>query len=118
MKIKKILKPGQPGTKKWVEKFGQDLICVRYRYDEDRHRKLKTVELVVEESIWEPNSNRIPRNKLMLIKIFPNESHLRRLVKAAGGRWNWEKKVWELPYGEILDLGLERRIVKGELKNG
>jgi len=34
------------------------------------------------------------------------------LVKVAGGKWNSSKKVWEIPYGEILDLGLEDRIVK------
>jgi hypothetical protein len=36
----KILKPNQPGTKKWLEKYGENLICVRYRYDEKNHRKL------------------------------------------------------------------------------
>jgi hypothetical protein len=50
MKSGKILKPGQPGTKKWVEKFGQNLVCVRYRYDKSNRRKLKTVEIVVEQS--------------------------------------------------------------------
>jgi hypothetical protein len=118
MKIRKILKPGQPGTKKWVEKFGADLLCVRYRYDEERQRKLKTVELVVEEKFWEPDEKRIPRNKVMSVRIFPNEPHLQRVVKAAGGRWIPQKKVWELAYGEILDLGLEKRIVKEEIKNG
>jgi hypothetical protein len=81
MKIKKILKPGQPGTKKWVEKFGEDLLCVRYRYDESRRRKFKTVELIVDESIWEPDLKRIPRNKLLWIKLYQNENNLRRVVQ-------------------------------------
>ena len=38
-----------------------------------------------------------------------------QLIKAAGGRWNRKEKLWQLPYGEVLALGLEDRIVnKGE----
>ena len=33
----------------------------------------------------------------------------------AGGCWNRKEKLWQLPYGEVLALGLENRIVnKGE----
>jgi len=53
MKIKRKLKPGQPGTKKLVEKFGDDLICVRYRYDSAKKTRYKTVELIVDEKSWE-----------------------------------------------------------------
>ena len=52
MKITKKLLPGQPGTKKLVKKFGNDLFCVRYRYDSERKRKIKTVEIIMEESYW------------------------------------------------------------------
>ena len=52
MKTQTHLKPGQKGTKRLVEKFGDALLCVRYRYDESRGVRLKTVELVVEEKAW------------------------------------------------------------------
>jgi hypothetical protein len=39
------------------------------------------------------------------------EIHLGRLVRAAGGRWNKTKKLWEIPFGEVLELGLEDRLV-------
>jgi len=52
MKTHTHLKPGQKGTKRLVEKFGDSLICVRYRYDESRGVRLKTVEIVVEEKPW------------------------------------------------------------------
>jgi len=42
------LKPGQKGTKALVEKYGDDLVCVRYRYDETSRTRIKTVELIVE----------------------------------------------------------------------
>ena len=49
MKTQTHLKPGQKGTKRLVEKYGDSLLCVRYRYDEIRGIRLKTVEIVVEE---------------------------------------------------------------------
>jgi hypothetical protein len=45
MKTKKKLMPGEPGSKKWIDKYGDDLICVRYKYDSDKNKKMITVEL-------------------------------------------------------------------------
>lgn len=56
MKSRLNLKPGQKGTKNLVEKYGKALLYVRYRNDEDRGVRLKTVELVVEEIPWQPRS--------------------------------------------------------------
>ena len=36
MKAHTNLKPGQSGTRRLVEKYGDALLCVRYRYDELR----------------------------------------------------------------------------------
>lgn len=33
MKIRTVIKPGQRGTKSLVKEYGNQLICVRYRYD-------------------------------------------------------------------------------------
>jgi hypothetical protein len=44
------LKPGQKGTKALVEKYGDALVCVRYRYDETSRTRIKTVELIVKKS--------------------------------------------------------------------
>ena len=43
------LKPGGKGTRQYVEKYGDALVGVRYRYDKARGVLLKTVELVIEE---------------------------------------------------------------------
>jgi len=43
MKTQTHLKPGQKGTKRLVEKYDDTLLCVRYRYDESRGVRLKTV---------------------------------------------------------------------------
>ena len=112
MKSRKILKPGEPGTKRWMLKYGEDLYCVRYRYDIESKERITTVEIIVDRSKWEVNNKKIPKNKMIEIDLRYEETDLRRLVKNAGGRWNREKKVWEMAYGEILSLGLTKRIIK------
>jgi hypothetical protein len=49
MKAHTHLKPGQKGTRRLLDKYGEALICVRYRYDEVRDVRLKTVEIIVDE---------------------------------------------------------------------
>jgi len=114
VKIARTLYPGQPGTKKLVEKYGDRLICARYRYDSKRKKRTTTVELVESENAWVENKHKRPRNKIVRIRIAWGEARLGRLLKAAGGKWNRSQKVWELPYGEVLDLGLEHRLVGEE----
>jgi hypothetical protein len=96
-----------------VAQYGEDLVCVRYRYDRERTCRFVTVELIVAQRPWQFNEKRIPRNTRVSVRIGYEESHLRRVVKAAGGKWNPAKKAWEVPYGEVLDLGLTDRIVAG-----
>ena len=114
MKTKRKLLPGQPGTKKLVEKFGKDLICVRYRYDAERKKKIKTVEIIIEEGFWEANVNRIPANKIVDLRVNYGEVELGKRVKAVGGIWNKGKKLWELPYKQVVALGLKDRIVNAK----
>lgn len=111
-KTTKKLLPGQPGTKKWVKKYGARLVCVRYQYDLESKIKTKTVELLVERQPWKIDPNRIPKNKIVNIRIGYGETYTQQLVRKAGGRWNKNKQLWELPYREVLDLGLEKRMVK------
>jgi len=47
------LKAGQKGTKKLSEKYGDALVCVRYRYDEASGTRFTTVELIIKKAKWE-----------------------------------------------------------------
>ncbi len=38
-------------------------------------------------------------------------NQLGKLVRSAGDQWNREKKLWELPYKEVINLDLADRIV-------
>jgi hypothetical protein len=58
METRLTLRPGMPGTKKLVARFGERLVCVRYLYDPQARRRLKTVELVVEVVEWQPRERR------------------------------------------------------------
>ncbi len=111
MKVAKKLKPGQPGTKNLTEKYGEDLVGVRYRYDRQQKVRTKTVEIVVESAPWEPPDS------LTYIRVKYGEVALGKKVRAAGGTWNRQQQVWELPYKEVVRLKLTDRIVTLNGKN-
>ena len=114
-RVRLSLKPGQPGTKSLLAEYGERLVCVRYRYDERRRRRFKTVELIVESAEWRPGGGRVAREKLVSLRVDWRELELRRRVKAAGAVWDSRNRVWWLSLGRVEDLGLESRIVGRDL---
>lgn len=58
MRVRLVRRPGQHGTRAYVEQYGDRLVCVRYRYDEGTRRRYKTVEIIVEEGAWSRPSDR------------------------------------------------------------
>ena len=111
MKIGRIVQPGQPGTKKLVERYGNNLLCVRYRYNEQKMMMYKTIEIIIDEKPWQGKNKKISKNKSMDIRIGYNEVELRRRIKACGGRWDPHRKVWQLSYEKVKELDLLERIV-------
>ena len=103
------LKAGQKGTKELLEKYGAALLYVRYRYDEARGVRLKTVELVIEEKQWQPPF-RWRDSDIVPVAVSYAEKPLREKLKALGGRWEPENKHWRVPYGLIRGTELEARI--------
>lgn len=110
MQIKATMKPGQNGTKRFLREYGDQLICVRYRYDKHRQKRITTVELVVDEQDWVPGVI-FPRDRLVNVRIGYGEKELREKVKQSGGYWDAERKAWRLAFNRVLALGLERRII-------
>jgi hypothetical protein len=108
MKVKLKSRPNDPGTKKLTAKYGDRLLCVRYRYDAENNRRITTVELKEEEIPWK---RRIPDDKQISVKIQWDETELQEKAKAAGGRWDPNHKVWILPYGIVRKLKLQNRIL-------
>lgn len=112
MDVKATLAPGQKGTKRLVQEYGDQLVCVRYRYDKLRQKRYKTVELIIDEQEWQPGVN-FQADKKVLLKIGFGELELRELVKNHGGFWDPAQKGWLLSMHTVLKLGLEKRIDDG-----
>ncbi len=77
--------------------------------------RFKTVELIVEETRWTPNTAKLAPVKpeeIVGLKIAYGEVDLGRQVKAAGGKWNPVRRLWEIRYDQVARLGLEERIQK------
>jgi hypothetical protein len=85
--------------------------CVRYRDDVEGQRKITTGEIVTEERPWYPAPRRIPDDKLLSLRVEYGEVEIGKAVRAAGGAWYPQQKVWKLAYKEIVALGLTDRIV-------
>lgn len=110
-KIYRKLKPGDAGTKHLVEKYGDELLSVRYIYDPEKKIKMKTIELIESVQNWNGAYKKYPWNKIMKLKVDYGEASIGRLIRSAGGYWNKSNKFWELPYREVISLGLEDRII-------
>lgn len=108
--VVKKLKPGAPGTLRWLERFGEKLMCVRYRIDEKSSRRYTTVELLVDDRAI-PTRNAKPDQQVFL-KVGVSEKTTQQQIKAAGGTWNPETRLWMLPYRKAKALKLQPRIVK------
>lgn len=110
MKAYAHLKPGQSGTRRLVEQYGEKLLCVRYRFDEERGVKLKTVEIIVDEKPL-----RTPRFKdedLVPVHVAYGEAELRRQLRAMRARWDSERKLWYVRFGLIRGTVLEDRLAE------
>jgi len=101
--------PGQHGTKRLQEQYGDRLLCVRYRYDEARGMKLKTVELIIDEKPWRPPF-KFRDSDIVPIHLSFEEKELREQIKEGGGRWEPLTKLWLVPYRLVRDTELEAKI--------
>ena len=117
MEARVTLRPGQRGTKKLVQRFGERLICVRYRYDASQRKRFTTVELIVEEVPWQPAVHSAASRQAgesrqqVAVRVAYHEESLRQQVKSAGGRWDAGKRLWHMPMDQARALGLIDRIV-------
>ena len=124
MEIRTVRKPGDPGTQKLLARYGERLVCIRYRYDMAKRKRYKTVELIVTEEDWQPPephpdedgaTSPAPRRyaaRRLGIRIGFDEAELRQRIKAAGGLWDPAQRLWFVPEEEVRRLGLVQRVAK------
>ena len=117
MRARKKLKPGQDGTKGLLDKYGEQLICVRYRYDEEGQVRHKTVELIVETTPWIPKTKQARPDAMVGVKVELEEVKLQKQLRQAGGKWNRQLRLWEIRYDQAVALDLQARIEPSTLSN-
>ena len=82
MRTRLVRRPGQHGTKDVVAHDGEQLICVRYRYDSIRKKRYKTVELIVETVEWSPPP---ASDTIVALQVALHERDVQHAIRAAGG---------------------------------
>ncbi|MDO9284697.1 MAG: hypothetical protein Q7U26_07350 [Aquabacterium sp.] len=109
-RIVKRLAPDQPGTKKLAQRYGDALVCVRYRQDPQRGRRYTTVELVVDEG---PISVRppAPHAATVLVRIHLSETPLRMAACAMGAQWDPDTGAWLMSKRAASRLQLLDRVL-------
>jgi hypothetical protein len=112
MKARLKLKPGQKGTKALVEKYGDSLVCVRYRYDEKSRTRLKTVELIVEKKELPATlQQKATDDELVPVRISYGQRELGKMARTLGGKWDSDVKLWYVQYGNVKGTELEKHII-------
>lgn len=107
-RVVKKLRPGLPGTQRWMQRFGDTLLCVRYRLDDTRERRLTTVELVVDIAPARPARDAVE----VAVRIGYEEKALRQRIKDVGARWDGTARLWRLPRHAAKSLGVLDRVVQ------
>lgn len=74
---------------------------------------MSIVELIVESVPWEPPIDRSQR--LVGVRVAWGEAEPACAITVAGGRWNRQRRVWELPYAQAQALDLLDRAVDDSL---
>ena len=136
METRATRRPGQKGTRKHLEEYGDRLLYVRYRYNPKTNTRLTTVELIVDERPARPASaepaparantliatssqshatetrpTRVVGPEVVAVRIGAREQTLRDKVRSAGGYWDPRCGVWVLRADRVRPLGLESRLV-------
>ena len=122
MSTLKTLKPGKRGTRDLLTQYGESLLYVRYRRDEETGEGRKTVEIVVQRYSPARDEERSGSRRLGLqargagtrtvaLRVGLPETELQRRVRSAGGRWDRDRRVWWVRRDVAERLDLLHRVV-------
>lgn len=119
-RVVKTLKRGQPGSRRWLERHGDRLLCVRYREDPEALQRYVTVELLVDTKPIRPAAGTAASarkvrpeddTRFVHVRIEVHEEATRRRAYEAGATCAPGKPVWRMPLATARALRLLRRIV-------
>jgi len=102
LRVVKKLTPSQAGALKLARRYGEALLCVRYRHDCEGTRRFTTVELIVDQAPIQPHPNRLVE---VAAELMPDPA-LRAQAMSEGAVWNAKRKVWRMRHGVAKRLNL------------
>ena len=105
LRVTKTIQPGQAGSLKLLRRYGNALVCVRYREDTASQARYTTVELVVDRSLIQHR----PATQVCVCLPW-NDSDLRQKAMAQGATWDPATRLWTMPYAAIAALELANQI--------
>jgi len=89
MRSRQVLALGQKGPKKFLKRYGEQLICAHYPYDEQQLNAAALSKSLSNESGWS-----LPgKLEIVGLRVEFQETELQRRGKQAGGKWNSTKRV-------------------------
>ena len=106
-RVVKTLRPQQPGTLKLTRRYGDALVCVRYRVSPEGKLRYTTVELVIDEA---PLQRRLTERSIVNVRIDWGEVELGRRAKAMGAKWDAATKLWRMSLRTARALQIPHRI--------
>jgi hypothetical protein len=107
--VAKTMQIDTPGAVKLSRKYGDALVCVRYRLSPDGTERITTVELTLERVTVQRKAN-----PLVAAKIYASETKLIAMAKAKGARFNGKTRLWRMYQNDAHALGLAKRIARAE----
>ena len=109
--VAKTMQPDDKGAVKLARKYGETLVCVRYRLSNDGSERITTVELEVDRV-----GVRQRTNPEVSVKIYASEADLREKAKAKGARYNGKTRLWRMTANDAVALGLASRVARPEAR--
>lgn len=88
-----------------------------FRYDREKRKQFKTIEIIVSESDWSPPPPKYADGDLVALRIGYEEKLLQEQAKTLGGKWDRYQKVWLIRYGCIARTPLEKLIILETMDN-
>ena len=93
-RVVKRLRADQHGALKLARRYGEALVCVRYRHDLLHRRRYTTIELVVDEA---PIQRRPDDNVTVGVLINPRDAALLEKVRLHGAKFDARMGLWRMP---------------------
>ena len=103
--VSKTIQADGKGAARHARRYGDSLVCVRYRLSPDGHERLTTVELVVDRSPVQKRTDPV-----VFVKIYASERALVNAAKHKGAMYNAKSRLWRMNRSEAMAMGLKDRI--------